>query len=153
MPATLVPLEEIAAEMGATVEIVVARLAATGRGEPGVDWRGQPVVSPEVAAELVAEFRQEVREEAERRAAYDAYLADRQEHRRAAGAEAAEKAMRAQYEIGSRRRAERYAAFSVLGGTLRYSPAELTAGRAARLEAYAEFDAANPVDPFEAFKP
>jgi hypothetical protein len=147
----LVPLEEVGGQMGgAGVETVVARIAVSGLPPAVEDWQGRPAVPAEVAAKLASGYQREVAEAEARRAAYDAYVPEREQHRQTAGQAAAEKGMQTAYEAGSRELRESYAAF--VGPSLRGSPSEQAVGRQARLEALAAFDSKHPLIAFERFK-
>lgn len=151
MSPQLVLLEELGHQLGGgNAETAAARLAAIGLPAPVRDWQGRLAVPVEIAEKAVEGYRLEVEAAEAKRAAYDAYVAEREQRRLAAGRAAADKAMEATYRAGLRHREESFAA--VVGPSLRGSPIEQAAGRAARLEAMAEFDSKHPLKPFEKFK-
>jgi hypothetical protein len=83
--AQLVPLEEVAYQMGGgTIETAVARLHLAGQTATA-DWQGRPAVTVQVAAELVAGYEQETASLLAKQAAYQQYVAAHQEARREAG--------------------------------------------------------------------
>lgn len=149
--ASLVTLEELGAQLGGgTVETAAARLAATGLADPVEDWRGRLCVPSEVAARAVLDYQDEVVKSEAQRAAYNAYVAEREERRRAAGQVAAEKAQQAAHEAELRTNDVDFAGF--VGKVPADNAHTRAAGREVQREALIGFDAKHPLTPFEKFK-
>jgi hypothetical protein len=150
MSPVLVPLEELAVQLGGgTAETAAARLALAGQ-TPVEDWQGRLAVPVEVAEKAITAYRRDVEDAEARRAAYDVYLAEREARRHRAGEVAAQKAMDATHDGELQHQQETYAGF--VGQVPADNAHTRVAGREARREALIAFDAKHPLTPFEKFK-
>jgi hypothetical protein len=147
---SLVPLEEVAGQFGGSPEVVLARLDLGGHPAPTPDWKGDPCIPADVAARLVGDHQAEVEQYEARKLAYEAYVAEHSERRRAAGAEAFEKAQREAHEDELRSIAVDFAGF--VGQVPVENAHTKAAGREAQREVLNAFDAKHPLTPFEKFK-
>jgi hypothetical protein len=144
---TLIPLEELAGQMGgAPVEVALARLPR--RAKTVTDWQGRVCISEEVAARLLKAWDDEVAENLSRQSRYEDYVADHERTRQAAGNAAFEKARRSYLAAEKQQATVEFAAFAGLN-TVSDSPYAREAGRQARREALEEFDAKHPLVPFK----
>lgn len=142
-PEQLVPVVEIADELGAPLELVLALLDREG-AELLEDWRGRPAVLSTVAKAVVERRRREVaeheRREAERLAAERAWAAERTRVYDEAYREELE-ALASAFAAGVR---QRYASLDAPASFSRTAPSVRARAAEAAEAAVAEWERKNP---------